>query len=66
MGQLSTIHFLAATLGITKSHGVDFRPIKWKLRPSPPRPEGSATEEQKNITLSGRRGKGTRKKRNKK
>ena len=34
-----------------------------KLRPSPPKPEGEATPEQKQITLAGRRGKGTRRQR---
>ncbi len=34
-----------------------------KLRPSPPRPEGEATPEQKQMTLAGRRGKGTRRQR---
>ena len=38
-------------------------PLLTKLRPSPPKPEGEATPEQKQITLAGRRGKGTRRQR---
>ena len=38
-------------------------PLLDKLRKSPPKPEGEATPEQKQITLAGRRGKGTRRQR---
>lgn len=57
-----TIGMLAGLVG-HNVHPLGVRGIKWNLKPSPPRPEGGATEEQKNMTLRGHRGKGTRRQR---